>query len=336
MNSTKSKIAIIGAGSIGILIGGLLLRAGEDVTLVTRQKYADAMNKNGLTIEGAFGDFKVPSRAAAKLDFKPDLALLTVKSQDVDSMCEQTKDYIEGVPLLTLQNGVESDQLASSVVGKDNIISGIIMFNANFKGGGVVQSGRDGTLIIGEAFQENGSRVNNIAEVLNKGVKTVVKDNVAGGRWSKLIANILGNSLEAMTGMPNKVCLQYPNLRENGIMQVREAFNILNKTGVKLSSLPGLPIHVFETIMKSPMVIPSELLKVAFGNVTTTSSTLQSLKRGVPSEIDYLNGEIVKRGKEFQLPTPYNAKVVELIHNIEKTGKFYSPEEIEKIFSDIN
>lgn len=182
--NTNPKIAVIGAGSIGSLIGGLLANQGEDVTLITREKYVASLNEKGLNIEGAFGDFHVPVKAAGKLDFKPDLALLTVKTQDVESTCEEVKEYIEGVPLLTLQNGVRSDEIAASVIGRDNIIGGIIMFNANFQGSNVVRSGRKGTLVIGESFKENGERVKQIADILNRGVKTEVKDNIAGGRWS--------------------------------------------------------------------------------------------------------------------------------------------------------
>ncbi len=108
------------------------------------------------------GIFHTPVKASAQLDFTPDMVLLTEKTQDVEATCKQVKDYVEGVPFLTLQNRVRSDELASSILGKENIIGGIIMFNANFQESGVVTSGMKGDLIIGESYRENGERTSPI------------------------------------------------------------------------------------------------------------------------------------------------------------------------------
>ena len=100
------RVAVIGAGAIGSVIGGLLARAHEDVTLVGRRPHVDAVNRNGLRIDGALGAMQVRVKAAETLDFRPDVALLTVKTQGVAATAREVSPYVVGVPVVTMQNGV--------------------------------------------------------------------------------------------------------------------------------------------------------------------------------------------------------------------------------------
>ncbi len=90
------KIAVIGAGAIGSVIGGLLSKAGEDVTLIGRKPHVDAINQNGLILDGESGKMVIQVKAAENLDFKPDLALLTVKTQDVESSVRKVQPFLSG------------------------------------------------------------------------------------------------------------------------------------------------------------------------------------------------------------------------------------------------
>jgi 2-dehydropantoate 2-reductase len=96
------KIAVIGAGAIGSVIGGLLSKAGEDVTLVGRKPHVDAINHNGLMLEGESGKIIIRAKAAENLDFKPDLALLTVKTQDVESSVRKAQPFLSGTLVVTM------------------------------------------------------------------------------------------------------------------------------------------------------------------------------------------------------------------------------------------
>ena len=132
IRNPKFKIAVIGAGAIGSLIGGLLARAGEDVTLIARQAQVEAINAQGLRIDGLLGKLTIPVRAAETLDFQPDLALLAVKTQDVEAACRQVAAYVRAIPIVTLQNGVRSDEIVATLLPRENIISGVVLFNAQF------------------------------------------------------------------------------------------------------------------------------------------------------------------------------------------------------------
>jgi 2-dehydropantoate 2-reductase len=323
--SQVSKIAIVGAGAVGSVVGGLLAQTGENVTLIARRAHAEAISTNGLSIDGVLGTFTVPMQAKEELTFRPDLVLLTVKTQDVEAACRQIKPYTTDVPVVTLQNGTRSGEIAASLLGQDNIVSGVVLFNASFLNSGYVTYGVKGTLLVGEAFRKNGKRVEEIATILSRAVKTKVTDNIHGAHWTKLLVNVMGNSLEAMTGLSFGECMRHPELRRVGVSIVREAFEVVEKAGIELESLPGLPIGVFRFTVKSPLVVASLILGLTMGGTNTLTSTLQSIRRGRPTEIDYLNGEIVTQGKKLDIATPYNSKVVELVREIEQTGQFYSP-----------
>jgi 2-dehydropantoate 2-reductase len=142
----------------------------------------------------------------------------------------------------------------------------------------------------------------------------------------------MGNSLEAMTGLSFGACMRYPGLRRVGLFILREAFAVAAKVGVKLEPLPGFPVTAFRFIIRSPLAVASLILRLTMGATDTLTSTLQSIRRGRPTEIDYLNGEIVTQGQKVNIATPYNAKVVELVREVEQTGQFYSPAQLESQF----
>ena len=163
-------------------------------------------------------------------------------------------------------------------------------------------------------------------------MKTEVSDNIRGVHWTKLLVNVMGNSLEAMTGLSFGECIRHSGMRRIGLSILREAVEVVEKAGVRLESIPGFPLSVFRLTTKLPLAVSSLMLRLTMSGTNTVTSTLQSIRRGRPTEIDYLNGEIVTQGKKLNIVTPYNSKVVELIQEIERTGQFYSPSHLENQF----
>lgn len=334
--NTEPKIAVVGAGAIGSVLGGLLARAGEDVTLIARQAHVEAIKRNGLLIDGVLGEFTVNVDAAEKLDFRPDIVLLTVKTQDVEAACSEIKPHVKDVSIVTLQNGVRSNEIAASILGKENIISCVVSFNARFLRPGNVTYGYEGSLLVGEAFGENGERVEEIGAILNRAIKTESCDNIRGAHWTKLLINVMGNSLNAMIGLSLGECMKHSALRRIGVLILKEALCVVEKAGIQLESLPESPVFAFKALIKSPLPVASATFRLMMSSrrhADTITSTLQSIRRGKPTEIDYLNGEIVKLGKKTGVSTPYNSKVVQLVREVEKTHKFYSPGDLECHFS---
>ena len=126
------KVAVIGAGAIGCVTGALLQDNGHDVTLVGRDDQASVIAANGLTIDGVLGanTYRIPAKTV--IDFEPDALILAVKTQDVESACRAALPYAKDTLVITMQNGVRSDEAAESVLGKENIISAVVMYGATY------------------------------------------------------------------------------------------------------------------------------------------------------------------------------------------------------------
>jgi 2-dehydropantoate 2-reductase len=331
-----SRIAVIGAGAIGSVLGALLARAGEDVTLIGRQAHVEAIRRHGLCVDGIRGSFTVQVDARQSLDFRPDLVLLTVKAQDVEAACREIKPKATGVPLVALQNGLRSDEIAASILGEEDVIRCVVLFDTLYLEPGKVTYLAEGSLVLGQAHADRQAQVEQIQKRLDPGIITTISDNIVGAKWTKLLTNAMGNSIDAMTGMGLSACMQHTSLQRIGVRIMREGLAVAQAAGVRLESLPGLSLFALKTILRAPLPIGSAALGRAVGegrSADSITSTLQSLRRGKPTEIDYLNGEIVHMGQDVGVPTPCNAKAVELVHEVERTGKFFSPDEVERHFS---
>ncbi len=322
------KIAVIGAGAIGSVIGGLLFKAGEDVTLIGRKPHVDAINHNGLIIDGGSGKIVIKVKAAENLDFKPDLALLVVKTQDVVSSVSKVQSFLSGILVVTMQNGVQSDDLVAGLLGKENIISSVVILTSIFlepgKASYSILFGKT-ALLIGEPFDIKGNRLQSLSVLFNKALPTDISEDIRGAHWAKLLWN-LNNAIPAVTGLSLEELNPYPQIRELQINLMKEGLEVIKIAGVKTADVPGMPLSLMGTLMETMSKMP--LPPSFFGKLPMLGSTFQSIKRGKSTEIDYLNGEIVNLGKKKYIPTPANSLMVELVHQIETTGKFLTVDEL--------
>jgi len=324
------KIAVIGAGAIGSVVGGLLAKAGEDVTLIARPAHAEAVNANGLLIEGPDGSLRIPVHAQQRLDFTPDLALLTVKTHDVTAVAREVQPYVADVPLVTMQNGTRSDDMVAEVLGRENILSCVVMLVVTFLDPGRVTYVRPGALVLGVPFGPVDQRAREIANVLGKAVPTSLTDNIRGAHWTKLIVNE-NNALPAITGLSVQEIDRRPEMRRLATILMKEAAATIRAAGIRLDALPQLPAFALEAMLGLPTpmaVMLSRLMSRSLGSTPVLGSTLQSVRRGKKTEIDYLNGEVVALGRSVGRATPYNEAVVGLVHQVEATGTFLTPEQV--------
>ena len=325
---TVVTIAVIGAGAIGSVIGGLLSKAGEDVTLVGRKSHVDAINHNGLILDGESGEMVIKVKAAENLDFKPDLVLLAVKTQDVESSVRKVQLFVSSTPVITMQNGVQSDDIVAGILGKENIISSVVIFGSLFlEPGKALYSLPWGkiALLIGEPFGTKGNRLQSLSALFNKALPTDISEDIRGAHWTKLLWN-LNNPIPAVTGLSLQELNPYPQMRELQVNLMKEGLEVIKIAGMKTADVPGMPLSLMETIMETMVKMP--LPTSFFGQLPMLGSTFQSIKRRKSTEIDYLNGEIVNLGKKRNIPTPANSLMVELVHQVETTGKFLTVDEL--------
>ncbi|MEK6681377.1 MAG: 2-dehydropantoate 2-reductase [Nitrospirota bacterium] len=312
------KIAIMGAGAIGCVLGGYLCEAGEDVLLIGRKGNVDAINKNGLQIDGVRGKKNIKIKADTGLSERPDMLFFAVKTQDIPDACKVIAPMINGSIIVTMQNGVKADVLAAENLNRRDIVSSVVMFGATYIEHGKFIHNFEGDFIIGNAFLKNDDAVDKTASVLNKFSKTHISDNIHGVHWTKLLLN-LNNCIPAITGKTMQESFADMEQARFGFNLIKEGMAVIDKAGIRLSDLPDLPLIKLRGLLSVPIdegaVIFSHIMQ-ELSKEPLYGSILQSIKRGKATEIDYLNGEIVELGKRINQPTPYNSRAVEEVYTI--------------------
>jgi 2-dehydropantoate 2-reductase len=324
------NIAVVGAGAVGSLVGGLLARAGENVLLIGRKAHVDAINANGLLIDGVLGTLHVKVKAQERLDFTPDVVLLAVKTQSVAETAREIQPYVAGVAVVTMQNGVRCDDMVADALGRKDILSCVVMLGVTYLEPGRITYARQGALMLGVPFSPVDDRARRIAGMLDKAIPTALTSNIKGARWAKVIVNE-NNALPAITGLSINEINRRPELRRLATLLMKEAAATIKAADITLASLPQLSATMLRLILSMPTPIAGLLPRMMARSMGTTpvlGSTLQSIKRGEKTEIDYLNGEVVALGKSINKATPYNDVVVQLVHRVEATGTFMTEEQV--------
>ena len=328
-----SRIAILGAGAIGSAVGARLSRAGHDITLIGRPAHLEAIERDGLRVDGRTGSFTARVNTASSLDFQPDYAFLTVKTQDVPRMLAANLPYLRQVPLVTFQNGVRSDDLVATLLPKRYIVSAVVNISATYLQPGAVTIVYPGTLMIGRPFSEGQVRLQPLEALLDDAAPTSVTHNVRAAHWLKLLFN-LNNALPALTRTGLHELYDRRQIRELSARVIREGLRTVEAAGVQLESLPEVSVYVFRMVGMLPLPLAGWLVAARArrvqGKWPLLGSTLQSLLRGRPTEIEYLNGEIVRLGAESHTATPLNARLVDLVHEVEQTKRFLTVDELQK------
>lgn len=327
------KIAVIGAGAVGSVLGSLLWRAGEDVVLVGRAAHVAAIRSAGLSVEGVLGGFRATPHAEERLRAKPDLVLLAVKTQDVAQALRENAPFLAGVPIVVLQNGLQAEALAATVVPAGQLISGIVALHAQYlMPGHVVLMQADG-LLIGRPDGPGDEAVERVRAVLDKAVPTRVSANMRGARWTKLIVN-LNNVVPALCDVSFKQAYRIPALRLLALGMMREGIVVGRRAGVRFESLPGTSVTLVRLATVLPALLAGEVAARKAAKLETRwplkGSTWQSLARGRSHEADYLNGEVVRLGRSLGVPTPLNELALALLDQVAARGRHLSVREVEQ------
>jgi 2-dehydropantoate 2-reductase len=325
------KTAIIGPGAIGGLVAAYLKEKGEDVYVVARPETVDIINSSGIKVSGVRGESVVYVEAHTQLISKPELVILATKTQDIEGALKENAPFLKDAVVLTTQNGVAADVIVARHIPKDRIISSIVMFGSTYLEPGAVVHNFEGSWIIGRAFEKNpDQKLIDVSMVLDKAFPTVISENISGMKYLKVFINA-NNCIPAVLGLSMQESFKDIDVSRISIGIWREGFSIISKLGIDLVSLPGFPV---ENITKLTSLPAQEAAKVFSGIMINLSkdplygSILQSIKRRRNSEIDYINGEFVALAKKNHLQAPLNQRLVELVHAVEETGKFFTRDEL--------
>jgi 2-dehydropantoate 2-reductase len=333
----KAKIAIIGSGAIGCVMGGYLAQAGEEVILVGKKDQVLSINERGLIIEGVRGKASVSVKAVEKLEEAVDLIVLAVKTQDVMSALEQHSLHSLQCPVLTIQNGVRADKIVSQLIEQERIISSIVMFGATYLKSGEVVHNFEGDLILGNYLGGINEKVKKVSRIMERVFYVVVSEDIMGMKWLKLFVN-LNNCLPALIGESMQESFADLEMCTVSIALLREGLQLVDRSGIALHSLPTYPEERLRKLATMPVNESARIFSQIMTNLSKEplyGSILQSIRRGKPSEIDYINGEFVSLAREDGVSAPLNKKVVEMVHQVEESNRFFSSEEVIKEFRNL-
>jgi 2-dehydropantoate 2-reductase len=329
------KIAVIGAGAIGGLVAAYLKKAGEDVILIGRVTQVDVINAQGLTIKGLRPEETIRVPALTRLDKPYDLVIFAVKTQDIEQAYKHNSEFLEqGGLILTTQNGVQADNILSSHIDRDRQLSSIVMFGATYIKPGEIILNFEGDWIIGRPFMPLDSTAHAIAQVLGKAFKTVTSTDIMGQKYLKLFVNF-NNCIPALIGKSMQETFSNIDLCRLSVMLLKEGIDIVTKANIELVSLPDFPKERIDGLVKMPIEQAAGIINKTLTTLSKEplyGSILQSIMRGKRSEIDFINGEIVLLANHFKLPVTLNSKIVDMVHEVERTGKFFSVEEVKETF----
>ncbi len=325
------RIAVIGAGALGCTFAALLDRAGHDVTLVARGAQLEAVQAAGLTLSGGFGDWHTARLVAVShLDGPVDLAVLSVKAQDATTALAEHGDSLAATPVLVVQNGLDGVKTAAAALPDSSCFGALSIIAASYLEPGSVTVTTPATTYIGRGSGEPDPEVLHWEAALGDALHLRAIGNFVGAQWTKLVVNQI-NALPAITGLSAQEVIGDRRLRLVMTRSMREAVRAGVLRGIRFGALQGLDDRRLRLFARLPLAL-GQLLPALFsarmGSVPNPGSTLQSLRRGQRTEVDHLNGAIVREARLAGRNAPVNATLTALVHEVEESGRFLSPAEV--------
>jgi 2-dehydropantoate 2-reductase len=299
------RVAVVGAGAVGCYYGGMLARAGVPVTLIGRPVHVEAIRRDGLRLSSAASDEHVAVDASTDVAAVAgaSLVLVCVKSTDTEATGASLAAHLApGARVLSLQNGVDNAPRLQAV-SRWPVAPAVVYVAAEMAGPGHVRHLGRGELVIPADIGASGAGLSSadiVALFARAGVPVELSDNVLGALWAKLVLNCGYNAISAIADVTYGRMVMLPGIARTVHDAVVECLSVARALGI---TIPG---DVFAAVDRIATSMPGQV-----------SSTCQDLRRGKPTEIDYLNGYIVAEGERLGIATPLNRALHALVKALE-------------------
>jgi 2-dehydropantoate 2-reductase len=327
-------VVILGAGSVGCFIGGAWLAAGCSLSFVGRERIQQDVKANGLTLSDHAGwrihlapdliDFATKPAALAKAD----IVALCVKSSDTAAAAKQIAMHAKRKPVvISFQNGVSNPETLKQLLPKLEIIQGMVPFNVASMGKGRFHKGTSGELTAAttETIRALSERIGDRPGRLR------LAENMAAVAWGKLLIN-LNNAVNALSGETLLEQLGKRDYRRVVAASIVEALDLLKAAGIEPAQIGPLPPKLLPHAIAAPdFIFKNLLLRVQKIDAHARSSMADDLAAGRETEIDYLNGEVVRLARSLGREAPVNGTIVSLIKQREAgVERLWSPDQLRK------
>ncbi|MBI2909278.1 MAG: 2-dehydropantoate 2-reductase [Chloroflexi bacterium] len=327
---TKS-MAVLGTGAIGSSVAADLTRAGYDVILIDQwPAHVEAMKAKGLRVTMPEEEFVAPVRAFHLCEMKDlhkapmrqfDIVFLTCKSYDSTWLAEFIKPFLkpDGV-LVSVQNSL-NDEWIAPIIGRERDIGCAFEISADaFVPGQVYRNTNrvHGEFVLGELDGQMTPRLEEVAHILSAVAKTQVTTNIWGAKWTKLIFNCMRATTRAALDAKRTEIVENPRVLDFVTKLGKEAAQVATALGIKLEPIPGFTAEDFRGGIRDELF--RKFMAVVIGGTggRSTSMVQQDIAKGRLTEIDYLNGLIVKKGLEVKVPTPANRAMTAVLRQIQE------------------
>jgi 2-dehydropantoate 2-reductase len=315
------KVAILGAGSVGCFIGGAWAAAGVDVTFIGRRKLSNDIDEHGLTLSDYSGwqahlaPGEVDYRCGPEALEDAEIIALTVKSGDTAAAAHDiAKHATQGATVISFQNGVSNiDVLEQGLGGRFEIARGMVPYNVAYLGNGRFHKG-----VAGDLYAEQRAGVRPLAETVAGGPAALKFSNdMLGLAWGKLLIN-LNNAVNALSGHTLRDELKRRDYRRVFAASIEEGLKLLKRAEIEPATVGPISLATLPRIINSPdWLFNRFFLKRWKIDAKARSSMADDLAAGRKTEIDYINGELVRLAERLQRDAPVNRAIVDLVRKAE-------------------
>jgi 2-dehydropantoate 2-reductase len=343
MPASKKSIVIFGAGAIGGSIAAYMTRSGEELTVIDPW-YAHILKiqRDGLHVTDPDGEFIVRMRAlhhdqVKELGRPIDILFLAVKSYDTEWATRYLSPYLSKDGYIVSAQNSLNEEIISPVVGSQKTMGMVVTISAAvYAPGDLLRNSAMSDRLafqVGELDGKETPRLRELADLMSKAGQTRTTSDIWSALWTKLCGNCMANSLAGLTGLTGAGLAKVPEARKIQMLIVKEVVEVGEAHGIKFTSVAGVPVENFKKLRQGGIeVIEAAMLKSSearTGIRDNRPSLLQDVIKGRRTEADYLNGLIVRKGREEEVPAPVNAAVTDALHRLEAGELKQSPSNLD-------
>jgi 2-dehydropantoate 2-reductase len=330
------RVAVVGAGAIGGIVGAFLARAGWDLEVVCKHhEVVERAQPDGFHIFGVQGEHRIPLRGvkgSQDLSGLKEVVFLATKANDAVEAARDLLPFLTvNAVVVSLQNGICEESLAE-ILGSSRVIGCVVGWGASMHGPGELEMTSGGEFVIGAMDRQSEGKLPLIKHMLDEIAPTRISENIMGELFAKLIINACINSLGVIAGVKLGQLLAMKRAREIFIAIMREAMAVADALGIRVEPGGGGKLDYYRFLEEGTVFSHMErhlLIRIiGFKYRRIKSSSLQSIERGRRTEIDYLNGYFCERGRQHGVPTPINDAVVRMVKEIEAGQRRMTPENL--------